>query len=226
MATSGTYTFAPTIPDIMTEAFSRAGIDESLIKDFHRTSARFSLNLILIDWFNKGMKQWLVEQRTITLTASDATPALDTRTIDILDMVLRRDGVDTPVHMISRKDYLEIPDKAQTGRPDRFWVDRQQAGPVLTLWPVPDNSTDVIIFNQLRRAQDIAKSNSATAAETPDVDILWTDALCAELGKRMSFKFAPKRYDACKADAAESYATAKRESRERGDTTLTVSYRR
>jgi hypothetical protein len=222
MPTSGTYTWDPSIDDIVAEAFERAGIDDSAVTSGQRASARRSFNFMLVEWQNKGVKQWLIEQRSVTLTASDATPTVDARMIDILDMVLRRDGVDTPVQSIGRAEYLGIPDKLQEGRPDRFWVDRQQGSSVLTLWPVPENSTDVIIFNQLRRAQDIAEANAATAAETADLQYLWLDAAAADLAKRVALKFAPKRFDVLKAEAENAYRLAKQETRERADVTMTI----
>lgn len=220
MAASGTYTWVMTVEDIIVEAFSRAGIEESEISAGQRASARTSFNLLMIEWQVKGVREWLIEQRSVTLTDGDSTPAIDSRTIDILDMVLRRSGVDTPVHPISRKEYLEIPSKTQEGRPDRFWVDRQQTGPVLTLWPVPENSTDVILFNQLRRAQDIVEPNDSDSTETPDIQYLWQDAACADLGKRVALKFAPKRFDLLKGEARDAFNLAKQESRERGDVSM------
>lgn len=220
MAASGTYAWVMTVEDIIVEAFSRAGIEESEISAGQRASARTSFNLLMIEWQVKGVREWLIEQRSVTLTDGDSTPTIDSRTIDILDMVLRRSGVDTPVHPISRKEYLEIPSKTQEGRPDRFWVDRQQTGPVLTLWPVPENSTDVILFNQLRRAQDIVEPNDSDSTETPDIQYLWQDAACADLGKRVALKFAPKRFDLLKGEAADAFRLAKQESRERGDVSM------
>lgn len=226
MATSGTYAWAPTVTDMIVDAFARAGLDEGEINPEKYARARFHFNLMMVEWQNKGVKQWLIEERSITLTDGDATPSVDTRMIDILDMVLRRSGVDTPVHPVSRKDYLEIPDKTKEGRPDRFWVDRQQGGPVLTLWPVPENSTDVIIFNQLRRAQDIQEQNAAVSTENPDVPYLWTDATIAGLAYRMAGIYAPKREDSLKGKYTEAFKLAESEGRERGSVQIAVSYAR
>lgn len=224
MPVSGTYAWDPSVNDLIVEAFERAGIDESAIKANMYSSARRSFNYLLVAWQTRGVKQWLIEERSVTLTAADATPTIDARCIDIVDMVLRRSGMETPVHPISRSQYLEIPDKAQTGRPDRFWLARQQGAAVLTLWPTPENSTDVIVFNQLRRAQDIAEPNTATSTETPDLHYLWLDAAAAELAKRVSLKFAPKRYDQLGREARDAYELASQEGRERGDVTFRVGH--
>lgn len=222
MTTSGTYTFAPTVVDTIVEAYERCGLEESNLSGQQWSSARRTMNYLLITWQNRGIKQWLVEERSITLTATDPTPAVDARMIDILDMVLRRDGVDTPVQSISRRQFLDIPDKDQEGRPDRFWVDRQQGAAVLTLWPVPENSTDIIVFHQLRRVQDVLPSNSTTSTETPDVHILWMDALAAELAQRLALKFSPERYERLKGEAKDAYQLADSGGRERGSVQFRV----
>ena len=222
MAASGTYTWALTVHECFDEAFERCGITADAITAGHRLSARRSLNLTFIDWQNKGIRQWFMEQRSVTLTESDATPAVDTRLLDIVDMVLRRDGVDTPMEGISRQDYLGIPDKDLEGRPDRYWIDRQQTGPVLTLWPVPENSTDIIVFNQIRRAQDIAEANAALSTENPDVPHLGQDALIAQLARRLALKFAPKRYPTLLTEEANTFKLLKAEDRERSGISMRI----
>lgn len=225
MAASGTYVWVLSVHECIEEALERCGIVGDAINSSHRDSARRSLNLTFIDWQANGIHQWFMEQRSVTLTEDDATPAVDARMLDIVDMVLRRDGADTPMTAISRKDYLEIPDKTQTGRPDRYWVDRQATGPVLTLWPVPENSTDVIVFNQIRRAQDIAQSNAGTSEESPDVPHLAQDALIAQLARRLALKFAPKRYATLLAEERDSFKLMKGEDRERSEISMTIGRR-
>lgn len=224
MATSGTYTFALTVDEVIEEAFQRAGIDEGALKAHQKKHGRTSLNLELIAWQADRVYQWCIEQRTVTLTDGDATPTIDSRMLDIVDMVLRRDSRDTPMTPISRTEYLEIPNKSEEGRPDRYFLDRQRDAPVLYLWPTPENSTDIIVFNQIRRMQDIARPNASEAAENPDVHALWYDALCAGLAKRMALKFAPARYRTLKEEAKEAYDLAKKMARDKADTSFRVVY--
>lgn len=227
MATSGTYAFVLTVDEVISEAYQRAAIDASAITAHQKVEARRSLNLALLHWQNKsGVRPWVVEQRSVTLTASDATPAVDTRMIDIIDMVLRRDGIDVPMDQISRSEYLEIPNKATEGRPDRWYLDRQQAAAVLYLWPTPENSTDAIVFNQIRRFQDIAKPNAAAADENPDVHALWYEALCAELAERVALKFAPARYKTLREAARMTFEEAKRGTSDKADTSFRMVYGR
>ena len=74
-------------------------------------------------------------------------------TIDILSTVVTRDGTDFAIDRLSRSEFLNIPTKTQTGRPNQFFLDRQIT-PVLKIWPVPDNNTDILKFNRLTRIED------------------------------------------------------------------------
>jgi len=218
MATSGTYGFVLTVGGIIEEACERAGVEQTAPR---ARSARRSLALLMMGWSNDAIGQWRVEQKQQLLTAGLATYTLESQAIDILDMVLRRDVTETPIEGIGRSDYLMIPRKDQQGRPDRFFVDRGRDSVTFTLWQTPENSTDIVIFNQFRRHQDVT-----TNEENIDVDRLWYDAVADELAARMAFKFNTPKYMACKAAARESYFLARTENRERADTVMRVRYGR
>lgn len=220
MATSGVYVWNPTADEITFEAIDRAGISRDNISTHQIVSARFSLNAIFSSWQNKGIRQWLVEARTQTVTEDDATYSMDTRSIDVVSMVLTRDSVDSEMFPISRADYLAIPNKAQTGRPDRYFVDRAISIPVITVWPTPENSTDILSYNQVRRFQDVTGPT-----ETADVTWRWNEALFSELAKRLAEKFNPDRYERLKTSANEAFRDANREDREKVDTVFRLSYR-
>lgn len=233
MATSGTYTWTLNVGEVIDEACDRAGIPpkSSFLK--HSPSIRRSLNLILAAWNSAGFRQWQVERVTKALATGNPNPVLDPQCLDILGMVLSRAGNDTEVMPIGREDYLALPNKANRGRPDRYFVDKQRDKPVLFLWPVPENSTDTIIFDQYRRAQDI----TADTTQNPDVQVLWLEALTAALALRIAQKlpaFLPggevnqaavsALVDRLAAQATQAYRTARIEDRERADTVLMPMY--
>ena len=86
-----------------------------------------------------------------TTTVSAVQDLTDVQsTIDILSTVVTRDGTDFEIDRLSRSEFLNIPTKTQTGRPNQFFLDRQIT-PVLKIWPVPDNNTDILKFNRLTR---------------------------------------------------------------------------
>lgn len=221
MPASGTYTFNPTIQEMTDEAYERISIDPATLTGRHLKSARFSLNLMFAEWATKGVHQWALEQKTQTLTLADGTYDMDTRAYDVFDMVLRRSGVDTPMVPVSRDEYLMIPIKTTSGRPDRYFMDRSVTTPVLTLWPVPENSTDQIIYWQLRRFQDVT-----VGSETADVRYEWIEATIAGLAAKLSEKYAKEMEAAMVQKAGMTLNAALIAGRDRSPTSVYPMRRR
>jgi hypothetical protein len=65
MATSGTYTFTLDLADVMEEAFEKAG--RELRSGYDYKTARRSLNLLMLEWQNRGLNLWTVRDTTLTL---------------------------------------------------------------------------------------------------------------------------------------------------------------
>ena len=103
-------------------------------------------------------------------------------TIDILSAVVTRDGTDFAISRLSRSEFLNIPTKTQTGRPNQFFLDRQIT-PVLKIWPVPDNNTDILKFNRLTRIED-----ADAFTDTIDVPFRFYPCLAAGLAYYLSMK--------------------------------------
>lgn len=233
MATSGTFTWRPTVHEIIDEAAERARLDALALTPLQQFSTRRSLSSILTAWANEGINQWRIESRTQTMTDGDDDFVLTTGDIDILFAVLRRSGVDTPMIPISREEYLAIPDKTVDGRPDRYMIEKDRDLTVTcTVWPVPENSTDVMAYNALRLHEDV----KADMTQHADVHRLYMDALFDALALRMAKKWSgititrpdgtsyrqrdEKLIESLERDANTSYLLAKREDRERGDTVI------
>lgn len=127
MATTGTSAFNLDINDIVEEAFERCGKELRTGYDFR--TARRSLNLLAIEWANRGINLWTIEQGQILLYPNQCIYALPTDTIDLLDQVTRTgDGqnqVDININRISESTYSTIPNKNASGRPIQVWINRQ-----------------------------------------------------------------------------------------------------
>ena len=123
MTTSGSKNFELQVDDYIEEAFERCGLEFKT--GYDARTAKRSLNLLLADWANRGLNQWTIKQRSLTLTQGTASYDLDADVIDVLSSVCRRSGSDTVLNRISRQDYLVLPDKTQQGRPSQFFLDRQ-----------------------------------------------------------------------------------------------------
>lgn len=187
MATSGTATFNPDFLEIAEEAFERAGIELRSGYDFR--TARRSMNLLALEWANRGIHLWMIEEGTQVLTPGTETYVLPADTIDILEHQLRTNsGVsnqqDTRLERISFAGYAQIPNKLDQGRPVQIFIDRQIT-PQFTLWPVPDDSeTYTVAYWRMRRIQDVGDSG----ANTIDVPSRFIPALVAGLAYHIAMK--------------------------------------
>ena len=182
MATSGTSTFRPEIDEIVTEACERCGLDPTLIDRKVAVSARRSLNLMFSEWSVRGVNYWRTTETTLSLTASTRNYSLPVGTIDVLTAVLRRDSNDTLLSRLSMTDYNAQANKTTEGKPSQYFFDRQYT-PQIYLWPVPENSTDTVIYWGLTQLEDAAVSYQDT-----DVPYRWTEAMCSGLAARLSLK--------------------------------------
>ena len=111
MTTSSTYAYAPDIGEFVDESFERAGIDPSTLVARHIRSARRSTNLLFSEWATKGMNIFATDEQTQTVTQGTASYNVASGTLVILEMIVRRSSIDTPVHPISMSEYELIPDK-------------------------------------------------------------------------------------------------------------------
>jgi hypothetical protein len=118
--------------DLIEEAFERCGLELRTGYDFR--TARRSLNLLTIEWANRGINLWTVEQGQIVMNTQQALYALPIDTIDILDASTRTNNgsqanqTDINLSRISEPTYMTIPNKNTTGRPVQMWVNRQSGG--------------------------------------------------------------------------------------------------
>ena len=207
MAVSGSTNFELDVSDYIEEAFERCGLEARTGYDLK--TAKRSLNLLFADWANRGLNQWTIAQRTITVTKSDSDITLDADIIDVLSMVVRRDGTDISMERVSRDEYLSIPNKTTEARPTQFFIDRQIT-PVLKIWPAPENSTDVLIFDCLTRIDD-----ADTFTNTVEVPFRFYPCLAAGLAYYISIKKAPDRIQLLKAIYDEEFDRAQAEDRDR-----------
>lgn len=128
MTTSSTTAFNLDLNDLIEEAFERCGLELRTGYDFR--TARRSLNLLTVEWANRGINLWTVEQGQITMNTGQATYALPNDTIDLLDQTIRQGNgtsnqIDINISRISEPTYMTIPNKLTQGRPIQVWINRQ-----------------------------------------------------------------------------------------------------
>lgn len=185
MAVSGSKDFELNVAEYIEEAYERCGkISRS---GYDLRSAKRSMNLLFAEWANRGLNQWTIEQTTIPMVAATSTYTMNADTVDILSAVLRRDSIDYSMDRLSRSDWLALPNKSTTGRPNQYFLDRLIT-PVLRVYLTPENSTDSIIVDRLVRIDD-----ADTQQNTLEVPFRFYPALAAGLAYYMSVKLSPDR---------------------------------
>ena len=126
--TSGTTAFNLDLNDLFEEAFERAGLEIRTGYEFR--TARRSLNMLTIEWANRGINLWTVEQGQFVMQTGQAIYPYPVDTIDLLDQVIRTQAnglnqTDINISRISEPTYSTIPNKLAQGRPIQVWVNRQ-----------------------------------------------------------------------------------------------------
>jgi len=207
MTVSGSKDFELDVADYIEEAFERCGLEAQTGYDL-RTAKR-SLNLLFADWANRGLNQWTIAQRSFTVAEGDGETSLGADVIDILSLVVRRSGTDYALNRISSDTYLNIPTKSTKGRATQYFVDRQ-INPNLKVWPLPDNSTDVILYDALIRMDD-----ADTYVNTAQIPFRFYPALAAGLAYYIAIKKAPDRISLLKPIYDEELNRAMDEDRDR-----------
>ena len=212
MAVSGTYDFNLDIDEVIQEATEMIGGEDTL--GHESASARRSMNLMLKDWQNRGVLLWTTSVSSVTVAASTTTYSLASSTIDALEVVLNRDSTDIQLERITPEEYLLIPNKTQPGRPNQYSIRRERDNPVLSVWPLPDNSTDVLKMEIISELQDVNKS----AIQNADLPKRFLPCLTCGLAYYMSMKrpLVPEnRIMMLKANYEELLMRAMEEDRER-----------
>ena len=153
MATSGTTAFDMDFTEIAEEAWERAG--REMRSGYDLRTARRSMNLMMIEWQNRGINLFTIDSGTISLVQGTAQYNLPTDTIDLLEQVVRTgSGVnqqDLTINRISVSTYASIPNKNATGRPIQVWIERLVDQPRINVWPVPESNDYTFAYWRMRR---------------------------------------------------------------------------
>jgi hypothetical protein len=224
MTTSGTTAFNLNLNELVEEAFERCGAE--LRTGYDLRTARRSLNLLTIEWANRGINLWTIEQGQIAMVQGQIVYDLPVDTIDLLDHVIRtqtgQGQTDINITRISVDTYSTIPNKNAQGRPIQVWINRQSgatepvsgvAYPQINVWPAPEQSDYyTFVYWRLRRIQD-----AGTGVTTQDIPFRFIPCMVAGLAYHLSKKIpgAIERTGMLKADYEELWQQAADEDREK-----------
>ena len=228
MSTSGTATFNLDIADLVEEAFERCGAE--LRTGYDLRTARRSLNLLTVEWANRGINLWAIDQGSVTLIPGQSTYDIPADTIDLMDMVIRtgtgQNQTDINISRIAEPTYATIPNKNVQGRPIQVWIQRLRDNPKITIWPTPDQSQPyTFAYWRLRRIQDAGNSGT----QTMDIPFRFLNCMVAGLAYYLSMKIVsvdPGRRAELKMDYEQQLEMASDEDREKAPLRLVprVSY--
>ncbi len=188
MSTSGTTAFTLDFTEIAEEAWERAG--REMRSGYDLRTARRSMNLMSIEWQNKGINMWTIDEGSINMVKGQAEYDLPADTIDLLEHVVRTGAgnvstqSDLSISRISVSTYASIPNKLAQGRPIQMLVERLRDNPKIKVWPVPDQDNYYVIrYWRMRRIQD-----AGSGIETPDVSFRFLPCLVAGLAYHIAMK--------------------------------------
>jgi hypothetical protein len=210
--TSGTYDFKLDILQVCEEAYERAGLE--MRTGWELRTARRSLELLALEWVNRGLNLWTVTEASVSLVSGTRTYALEDDCIDVLEGVLRdgtgTDQTDYSLTRLSVSTYAQTSNKNTEARPTSMYVDRQTRVSV-TLYPTPNDSTQVFRYWYIRRIQDLGSANT----NNNDMPERFIPALIAGLAFNIALKRpeAADRVPMLKALYEEAYELAASEDR-------------
>ena len=223
MTTTGTTTFNLDLNNLIEEAFERCGAE--LRTGYDLRTARRSLNLLTIEWANRGINLWTIDEGTIPLVQGQIQYGMPVDTIDILDHVVRtgtgQGQTDINITRISVDTYSTIPNKNAQGRPIQLWYNRLGGQttpdgvqyPTINVWPAPDqNNFYTLVVWRLRRMQD-----AGNGTNTQDIPFRFLPCMVAGLAYHLSKKIpgALERTQMLKMEYEELWQQAADEDREK-----------
>lgn len=236
MTTSGLTSFNLDLSELVEEAFERCG--KELRTGYDLRTARRSLNLLTIEWANRGINLWTIEQGSIPMVTGQSTYDLPIDTIDLLDTVIRtgtgQNQIDINITRISESTYSTIPTKNAQGRPIQVWINRQSGAqypaggqpagtdpatginyPKIVVWPTPNapGNQYTFVYWRMRRIQ-----NAGNGVTTQDIPFRFLNCMVAGLAFSLSVKLpdvAPERVLFLKQEYEQQFQLAADEDREK-----------
>ena len=216
MATSGTTAFNMDFTEIAEEAFERAG--REMRSGYDLRTARRSMNLLTIEWQNRGINMWTIDEGTINLVKGQTQYDLPADTIDLLEHQIRTGSGNTAtqsdltISRISVSTYASIPNKLTQGRPIQLYIERLRDAPKVNIWSIPDNNDYVLYYWRMRRIQD-----AGTGVDTADMNFRFFPCLVAGLAYYIAMKLPEMvdRVPMLKAVYDEQFEMAAGEDREK-----------
>lgn len=160
----------PDMRELFEEAYERAGLE--MRSGYDLKTIRRSLNIMTLEWANRGINLWTIEAGTQVLTPGTATYTMPSDTIDLIEHQLRtgagQNQTDTYLERVSVSTYAQQTNKLITGRPTQIFIQRLATAVTVTLWPVPDTTMPYTLFYyRLKGIDGLAAGVGSTVTSVP-----------------------------------------------------------
>lgn len=188
MATSGTYAFTLDLGDVIEEAYERVG--RRLDTGYDYQTARRSLDMLLLEWQNRGLNLWTIKDTSVTMVAGQGSYDLSEEKLDVIEATLRTNAgnansqTDISMKRLSISNFARKTNKLLQGRPTQFWIERKTTGITMHVWPVPDSADYAVNYYYMTRIEDTGKP----ASNNINIPVRYLPALTAGLAYYLGLK--------------------------------------
>lgn len=175
MATSGSRDFIATRNSIIKTALRKIGAvpqgNEPTAEQMNEAAE--ALNILVLSLQTRKIYLWTVEDEFLSLVSGTYSYSLSNEILDVDNLFFRRDGSDFLLEPITREEYKKLQNKEQSGDPTKYYLDRQLANPVLYLWPVPNNTTSIVVGTDSNNYL-CKKSHASSSSNKPVTGSDWS----------------------------------------------------
>lgn len=186
-------------------------------------SAKRGLNNLLISIQNHNVLLHKIETTIIPTSVSAGAYTFDDTVLDVLSASSRSNDTDNLMDRFGFQRWAEIAAKTKTGRPTTYWFDRRRESGTLHLWPIPDDSYQIVLTIQ-KTLEDTVR-----AFDQIDVPRRFLPAITFGLAYWIGLRRGPAVPDArlnfLKLNYEAELKAAMREDRERGPVLIRIGRR-
>lgn len=163
-------TVVPDLPELFEEAYERAGLE--MRSGYDLKTIRRSLNMLILEWQNRGINLFTIDSGTIALTPGTHTYVMPADTIDLLEHQLRTGSgtqqIDTALMRVSVSTYAQQSSKNVLGRPTQVYIQRLSTEVKVTVWPVPDSTVPyTLLYYRLKGIDGLASGIGGDVTNFP-----------------------------------------------------------
>lgn len=235
---SGTRSFSQTRDSICQAAMRKCGAlakGATAINATELADAIHALNSMVMSWQTDNVFLWESVQVSQTLTQGVSAYLFNDEYIDISGTYLQRlnDDLSYPMEQKSIDNWADISLKDLQDIPSQYFLYPTLGQVTIKLYPVPDQTGDMFIFEGTKKLQDFNNDtivSGVTVSGNTDADFpsMWSQALIwglsAELGPEYTLAAADQQI--LEAKFAKAYAMAKGSNMETGSTFIIPRRRR